>query len=81
MSSISKQEKIRGGIEHLLATFTGEGDFTTELLDYLHSQGVVVRVKCPDCEWGLFVDGAIGMTPCYSCNSTGYIIEPLIEEK
>ena len=37
------KEELREGIEHLLATFTGEGDFTTELLDYLHSVGVVIK--------------------------------------
>ena len=40
------------------------------------------RVKCPDCEWSQFQDGeAVGMTPCLSCSSTGYIFEPLIEEQ
>lgn len=44
-----------------------------------HSQGGQLRVKCPDCEWSQFQDGeAVGMTPCYHCNSTGYIFEPLI---
>ena len=38
------KEELREGIEHLLATFTGEGDFTTELLDYLDSVGVVRKV-------------------------------------
>ncbi len=51
------------------------------ILTYLHSQGYVRKVKCPDCAWAQFSpDEAVGMTPCYSCNSTGYITEPLIEE-
>ncbi|KKN71472.1 hypothetical protein LCGC14_0420510 [marine sediment metagenome] len=40
----------------------------------------MIKVKCPDCEWSQFSDEMVGMTPCYRCNSTGYIIEPLIEE-
>jgi len=52
-----------------------------EFLSYLHSQGVVIKVKCPDCVWSQFGEGAVGMTPCYRCNSTGYIIEPLIGDE
>lgn len=54
---------------------------TDAVFSYLHSQGVVIKVKCSDCEWSQFVDEEIvGMTPCHSCNSTGYLIEPLIKE-
>ncbi len=52
----------------------------TLILNYLHSQGVVLKVKCPDCVWSQFRDETVGMTPCYRCNSTGYIVESLIEE-
>lgn len=40
-----------------------------------------LKVKCPDCVWSQFeyLD-AVGMTPCPRCNSTGYIVEPLVEE-
>lgn len=38
--AMTKQEGIREGIENLLATFTGEGDFTTELLDNLDKNGL-----------------------------------------
>lgn len=52
-----------------------------EIMGYEDSQGVVIKVKCPDCTWSQFKDGEmVGMTPCYSCNSTGYLVEPLIEE-
>jgi len=38
------------------------------------------RVKCPHCEWSQFESGeSVGMTPCYNCNSTGYIYMPLKE--
>jgi len=31
------------------------------------------RVRCSDCNWADFQSGeAVGMTPCNSCNSTGY---------
>ena len=50
------------------------------ILTYLHSQDVMIKVKCPDCCWGQFYEETVSMTPCYSCNSTGYRIEPLIEE-
>lgn len=45
---------------------------------YLHSQDVMLKVKCPDCVWSQFGDEAVGMSPCLECNSTGYIYEPLI---
>lgn len=43
--------------------------------------GVVIKVKCPYCKWTEFKeDDYVGMTPCDTCNSTGYIFEPLIKE-
>ncbi|GAH55077.1 unnamed protein product [marine sediment metagenome] len=48
------------------------------VLFYLHDNDVMIKVKCPDCEWSQFGDEVVGMTPCFSCNSTGYIFEPLI---
>jgi len=55
--------------------------YADRVLWYLHSQGVVIKIKCPDCEWSQFGDGeSVGMTPCFSCNSTGYVFKPLIEE-
>lgn len=54
---------------------------TDQTLVHLHSQGAMLRVKCPDCNWSQFAgEESVGMTPCYTCNSTGYIYEPLIEE-
>lgn len=41
-------------------------------------------VKCPDCEWSQgFPPGEnTGLTPCYQCNSRGFIMAPLrLEEK
>ena len=51
-----------------------------EILSYLHKEGAMINVKCPNCEWSQFGDEAVGMTPCFYCNSTGYIVEPLIKE-
>ena len=51
-----------------------------ELLKELASQGCVIKVKCPHCSWSQFTNEVVGMTPCFSCNSTGYIFEPLIKE-
>ena len=48
-------------------------------LNRLHLKGVVIRAKCPDCVWSQFGDESVGMTPCGTCDSTGYIIEPLIK--
>ncbi len=32
-----------------------------------------IKRKCPDCQWSEFKDGeVVGMTPCHTCNSTGY---------
>lgn len=53
---------------------------TDMVLEYENSQGIVIKVKCPDCCWSQFGDKVAGMTSCLSCNSTGYIIEPLIRE-
>ena len=36
------------------------------------------RIRCPHCVWWQFEGESVGMTPCYECNSTGYIYE-LIE--
>ncbi|KKM80157.1 hypothetical protein LCGC14_1342640 [marine sediment metagenome] len=44
---------------------------------WLEEQEASGKVKCPDCEWSQFGDEPVGMTPCYSCNSTGYLTEPL----
>lgn len=52
---------------------------TELILAYLDSESARLMVKCPDCEWSQFGEEVAGMTPCYSCNSTGYIIERLIE--
>ena len=50
-------------------------------MDY-KKEVLYIRVKCPDCEWGqFFQDESVGMTPCYHCNSTGYVYKPLIEEQ
>lgn len=62
-----------------------DGNFNSmlarDILNYLHSQGVGIKVKCPDCSWSEFKDEeSAGMTPCYNCDSTGYITEPLIED-
>lgn len=50
-------------------------------LHWLHSQGVLIKARCPDCAWGQFGEEHVGMTPCHSCNSTGYIYESLIKEE
>ncbi len=50
------------------------------LMKRLDELGVVIKVKCLDCSWSQFEGESVGMTACYSCNSTGYIIEPLIKE-
>ena len=51
------------------------------IISVLNEYGVVTKVRCPDCNWSQFVgEESVGMTPCYSCNSTGYLIEPLIKE-
>ena len=86
---MTKQEKIRKGIRAFFeSNFYDDKwhqpiwslDFAVEkfITDTLHSQGVVIKAKCPDCAWSQFKDEVVGMTPCDSCNSTGYIIEPLI---
>jgi len=94
---MSKQESIREGIAKIVFSNGDYDDakvfwsnekhkehyrwMAAELLSYLHSQGVVIKAKCPDCVWGQFGEEPVGMTPCNSCNSTGYIVEPLIVEE
>ena len=81
---MTTQDEIMEGVENIRREALGDdcaGYLTDNILSYLHSQGVVIKVKCPDCEWSQFVDEeSVGMTPCYSCNSTGYLIESLIKE-
>jgi len=72
---MTKQEEIREWLEHNFHETNAR-----VILDYLHSQGVVIKVKCPYCAWSSFEDEPVGMTPCEYCNSTGYVIEPLIKE-
>ena len=87
---MDKRGEIREGVEEAILpqptskTWVNRNiakQISKEVIDYLHSQGAVLRVKCPDCEWSQFVgEESVGMTPCHSCNSTGYLIEPLIKE-
>ena len=93
---MTKWEEIREGIDRdiefvLMTTYyagkTGESISETidkcksHLKEALHSQGCVIKVICPDCTWSQFQDGeSVGMTPCFTCNSTGYKVESLIEE-
>jgi len=92
---MTKQEEIREGMAKLTedrfripaesAGLTWDTNFNcmlaSNIMEYLHSQGVVMKIKCPDCEWSQFGDKeSVGMTPCFSCNSTGYMFKPLIEE-
>jgi len=89
---MTKQEEIREGIAMRLG-ITGTPSkeqwdlaftrgvyrrWADELLVYLHSQGVELKVKCPHCIRGQFGDEVIGVSPCYHCNSEGYIMESLI---
>ena len=67
--------------ENLEKTCAYQSLLANNTLIFLHSQDVVRKIKCPDCVWGQFGEEAVGMTPCHSCNSMGYIIDPLIEEK
>ena len=89
---MNKQEETREGIKRCytepVEDFGGRIDtpnkmadyVTDKVLAYLHSQGVVIKVKCPDCSWAEFAgEESVGMTPCYRCNSTGCITKPLIE--
>ncbi len=76
---MTKQEEIKRTIkEYLRPNLKYEDESLIDgvvyiLLDKLHSQGVVIKVKCPDCKWSQFQDETVGMTPCYRCNSPGYI--------
>lgn len=77
IGAIQRFKKERPYALHQLATDTAKATVSR-----LHSQGVVIKVKCLDCTWSQFAEGeAAGMTPCHSCNSTGYRIEPLIKEE
>ncbi len=54
-----------------------------EVIQWLEEKGASGKVECPDCVWNRVQGGgSIGMTPCYRCDSTGFINEPLrLEEK
>ncbi|MBA7637620.1 hypothetical protein ES703_45266 [subsurface metagenome] len=44
---------------------------------WLEKRGASHKVKCPHCSWSQFTDEVVGMSPCYECNSTGYIFRSL----
>ncbi len=84
---MTKQEYVQRYLEDILGDAWRKGGHkqgidVTEEADkarlHLTKWGVVIKVKCPDCVWGQFGDEPVGMTPCRTCNSTGYIIEPLV---
>ena len=83
---MTKQKEIDWGLRNLIRELTGEDgtvflyNGSKTIREYLCSQGAMLKVKCPDCVWWQFEGEVVGMTPCYRCNSTGYIFEPLIEE-
>lgn len=50
---------------------------------WLEEQKALHQVKCPHCSYSQFCDRrmgiskVVGMSPCYWCSDTGYILEPL----
>ena len=81
---MSKQEEIREHLIELLeqtTTHEPPSKVVDAILWVLNEDGVVIKVKCLDCEWSQFGEEHVGMTPCHSCNSTGYTVEPLIKEE
>ncbi len=71
-------------VDRILIRHTGKmGTHLDVVKRELADAGVVIKVKCPDCEWSQFVESyeSRGMEFCLSCNSTGYLIKPLLEEK
>ena len=91
---MSTREEIEKGVTKLFKPYIVKRDrgqcqillplieldnFVDTLFLYEDSLGVVIRAKCPDCEWMQFSNEYVGMTPCPRCNSTGYIYEPLIK--
>jgi len=74
---MTKQEEIREGLMGILAISNVSVENKLKIaLEYLHSQGVVIKVICPACSGtGDYFFG------CKTCDSTGYIIEPLIKEE
>jgi len=89
---MATKEEIREEFNKLAHYFMGKyfgrdisvkqfNDKIDATLTALNDKEVVIKTKCPDCVWSEFVnEESVGMTPCYSCNSTGYLVEPLIEE-
>jgi len=74
-------EEIRRAVGILLRLATGGDDEQVKAIKRtLSNLGIVIKKKCPDCEWSQFTDEAVVMTPCHHCNCSGYIYEPLIEE-
>jgi len=79
LQALNKLDPVTHNIDKAIRVVLFEQ--STKAITRLHSQGVVIKVKCPDCAWGQFGEESVGMTPCYSCNSTGYIFKPIIEDK
>ena len=87
------REEIREGIAKYISTYTDEiptDALTNRILLYLHSQGVVIRVKCPKCNghahpnkvtWNLHTGYCVNGHSCPNCDNTGYVAtESLMEE-
>ena len=58
-----------------------ERAFCEAQLNKVLKEDLALRIKCPHCVWWQFEGESVGMTPCYECNSSGYIYEALKELK
>ncbi len=87
---MTKQEEIRKLLEELLAIARSEGELTKykdgvldakEILDYLHSQGVVIKVKRShdsDCSVHNLPAYPNGSCDCVELPAGCVAVEPLI---
>ncbi len=84
---MTKQEKIMAGVDKIMWEAIGddEGVIARNIMGYLHSQGVVLKVDCPTCGGDGRIQKFMDRTfsnRCPKCNGYGYVaVEPLVEEK
>ncbi len=73
-------EEIKKANASVRLTDEGGGIFSMHIYD--EQRAIAQKVECPDCAWSQFVgEEGVAMTPCNSCNSTGFIttVIPLAE--
>ena len=78
---MTKQEEIREGMKRILEADIRKPmtavNLIEAILQYLHSQGVVIKVDCPECKGDGRIQKFFDRTfsnRCPKCNGYGYVV-------